>query len=55
MGVGNPHHAVLKEKNAGGGSQAEEWEHSHLRGRNKEGTVDTTGVHLVRVEGRVKR
>lgn len=57
MSVGNPHQAVLKKKNAGSGSQAEEWQHSNLRGRDKEGAVDITDMHLVIlvVEGRVKR
>lgn len=45
--VGNSHHFVLKEENAGGGSQAEEWAGSTLRDKNKEGAGDIAAVLMV--------
>lgn len=46
---------VFKEKNAGGGSQAEEWAGSNLRGRDRKGTVISQMCSWFIVDGRVNR
>lgn len=53
--VGKSHHFILKEKNAGSASQAEERAGPNLRGRDKGSPGDITGGAWFKADGRVNR